>query len=124
MSDSHTYHDMSDSHTYHDMSDSYTYHDMSDSHTYHDMSDSHTYHDTSATPYEHQVCQHPFLFGEPKDEFGRYLGEANKNILVSEDVLLFVLFNSFFQHDFCCLYITFCPSLNSCLSHVFHLAYL
>lgn len=29
-----------------------------------------------------KVCQHPFLFGEPRDENGRYLGEVNKNLLV------------------------------------------
>ena len=29
-----------------------------------------------------QVCNHPFLFGEPKDEFGTYVTENNKRSLV------------------------------------------
>lgn len=29
-----------------------------------------------------KVSNHPFLFGEPKDENGKYLGEANPKILV------------------------------------------
>ena len=29
-----------------------------------------------------KVCNHPFLFGEPKDEHGQYLGEVNKRSLV------------------------------------------
>lgn len=28
-----------------------------------------------------KVCNHPFLFGEPKDAKGRYLGEANPRVL-------------------------------------------
>ena len=36
---------------------------------------------TNARMYE-QVCNHPFLFGEPKDEFGTYVTENNKRSLV------------------------------------------
>lgn len=37
---------------------------------------------TNTSTYE-QVCNHPFLFGEPKDEFGTYVTENNKRSLVS-----------------------------------------
>ena len=29
-----------------------------------------------------QVCNHPFLFGEPRDENGVFLSELNNNMLV------------------------------------------
>ncbi len=38
---------------------------------------------TQMNPMMHlrKVCNHPFLFGEPKDAQGRYLGEVNKKLL-------------------------------------------
>ena len=37
---------------------------------------------TNATMNLRKVCNHPFLFGEPRDEHGKFLGEANPKLLV------------------------------------------
>ena len=31
---------------------------------------------------KHKVCNHPFLFGEPKDDSGQYFGQVDPRLLV------------------------------------------